>query len=61
MTAKTVEFKFSPKDKVKDAFGNDGIVYICAIEENKQEPVYYVKNQYGGNWIGEEELLAAGC
>jgi hypothetical protein len=53
----TVEFKFSPNQRVTTPFGDAGIVDTCAID-NSGDKTYFVKTSAGGNWFKEDQLTA---
>jgi hypothetical protein len=51
-----VEFKFRPKEKVKDPLGVVGIVTMVGVSMESPDPQYYVKTKTGSAWWCEEQL-----
>ena len=53
----TVDFKFTPKDKVQTPLGETGVIDTCSIGTGGGEKRYYVLLAGGkGAWFDEDQL-----
>lgn len=55
----TIDFKFSPNDKVKTAIGDIGLVTSCSISSGAVKQYWVLMNNGRGAWFDENQLTAA--
>ena len=53
---RAVSFTFEPKDRVRTALGDDGIVSLCAIDSSPDRQYYVIHKGGAGAWYPEEQL-----
>lgn len=54
MPEKTVVFAFELDEKVRTPFGDDGIIYMCALDDVGK--IYFVKTSKDDKWFKENQL-----
>ena len=52
----TIDFKFSPNDKVKTAIGDIGMVTSCSITSGAVKQYWVLMNNGRGAWFDEDQL-----
>ena len=55
----TIEFKFSPNQRVRTSLGDEGLIDTCAIMSGPQHRYYVILKGGTGAWLDEDQLTVA--
>jgi hypothetical protein len=54
----TIDFKFSPNDKVITVIGDIGVITSCSISSGQVKQYWVLMNNGRGAWFDENQLKA---